>query len=194
MHIEKLLDYMEGIPGWYSREEARLLHSAALDSMMKCDSSNVLEVGSYCGKSTVMLVDAVRNAQRGKVFAVDPDEALVVGVPDIWTGIGKVSIFNQKIKGLQLDRAVILIKKRPAEVEWSEPLCFLHIDGLHDVGNVTSDFNRFFGCVEKGGYVAFHDYGNPDHPAVKQVADAMVASGKVSKVAQESLLVILEKV
>jgi len=193
MHIEQLLDYMERIPGWFLRNEARLLQCSALDALMKCGSGNVVEIGSYCGKSTVMLADAVRNAQRGRVHAIDPDESLVVGVADIWTGIGKVAIFTQKIKGLGLEQSVTLLQKRPSEVQWSDSICFLHIDGLHDAVNVAMDFDQFFSHVEKGGYVAFHDYGNPYYPGVKQVVDAALESGKVRKVAQESLLIILEK-
>lgn len=193
MHIEKLLDYMERIPGWMSREEARLLQTSALDALMTLDAANVVEVGAYCGKATVMLADAVRNAQRGMVYAIDPDESLISGVPDAWTGIGKLAIFEEKLRGANLDRTVTLLRKKPCDVEWTLPIAFLHIDGLHDIHNVTSDFNKFFTHVEKGGYVAFHDYGNPGCPDVKRFVDGLLEGGKVSKVASEFHLIVVAK-
>lgn len=193
MHIDRLLDHMEAIPGWFARVEGRLLRFSALQALMTCESSNIVEVGSYCGKCTVVLGAVVKEAQRGRVFGIDPPESLVVGVPDVWTGLGKVSIFEQKIGALGLADVVTLIQKKPAEVPWTSPLCFLFIDGFHDAENVASDFHHFFPHLEKGGYVAFHDYGNPQWPDVQSFVDALLADGIVSKVSSELHLIITKK-
>ena len=193
MHIEQLLSFMENVPGWFAREEGRLLSYAVLEAAMKSKSGDIVEIGAYCGRATTVIGSAAKASQRAKVSSIDPDESLIVGVPDVWTGLGKVAIFNQKIAALGLDKVVTLIRKRPAEVTWTTPLCFLYIDGLHDEANVAGDFNRFIGHVEKGGCVAFHDYGNPDCPAVKNFVDSLIRAGNLVKVASEFHLIILSK-
>lgn len=193
MNIEAILNYMENVPGWFTREEGKLIYQMATDAVMRSEYGNVVEVGSYCGRSTTALGFAVKNAQRGKVYAIDPCEGNLSGVSSAWSGTSQLSIFRHNLTVLSLDGAVTLIQKKSTEVPWASPIAFLFIDGLHDAQNVSADLAHFFPHVEKGGLVAFHDYGNPDYPDVKRIVDGLINEGKLTQVASAFHLIVTRK-
>lgn len=193
MNIEAILNYMENVPGWFTRGEGRLLFNMATDAVMKSEYGNIVEVGSYCGRSTTALGCAVKNAQRGKVCAIDPCEGSVSGVSSAWSGSSQASIFKHNLAILGLDVVVTLLQKKSTEVPWASPIALLFIDGLHDEANVAADLKHFFDHVEKGGYVAFHDYGNPDYPDVKKVVDGQIEAGKLTRIESEFHLIVTKK-
>src|SRR5207249_2346362 len=68
---------MRPIEGWLSDEEADLLISASAQALCTKEGA-VVEVGSYCGKATLVLgrvAEAVRPEAR--VHAIDPHDGLL---------------------------------------------------------------------------------------------------------------------
>ena len=57
------LDYIETIKGFMDPDEGSALHDMALEVISDFPNSLTVEIGSYCGKSTVYIGNAVR--QRG---------------------------------------------------------------------------------------------------------------------------------
>ena len=57
------------IHGWLSPEEALLLYYLARQSN---SLGRIVEIGSYCGKSTVVIAQAVKERRTLPIVAVDP--------------------------------------------------------------------------------------------------------------------------
>jgi hypothetical protein len=51
----------------------------------------------------------------------------------------------------------------------------LFIDGNHSYESVFSDYRNWYPKLNKGGIMAFHDYGVPKFSGIKKVVDEIVA-------------------
>lgn len=129
----------------------------------------LLEVGSYCGKSSVYLGSAA--AEHGTVvFAVDHhhgseenqqgwehhDATLV----DPRTGrLDTLPEFRRTIANAALEHAVIAVVGDSQTVarHWATPLALLFIDGGHGEDPAWSDFRNWTPKIAPGGLLAIHD-------------------------------------
>jgi len=62
-------DVISEVPGWTPADQLLSLHSLVLAS--SCMRGNILEIGSWCGRSTVILAHACKLCGIGKVLSVD---------------------------------------------------------------------------------------------------------------------------
>jgi Methyltransferase domain/Glycosyl transferase family 2 len=192
-----IIERMRGIQGWLEDAEADLLIAALARAVAFVrDASAVVEVGSYHGKSTVVLGSALRalaDASRIKIYAIDPHDG-VVGALD--QGITRLSPslgqFQRNIADAGLSDIVEPFVKRSSEVEWDKPICFLFIDGLHDYANVARDFYHFEPFLVHGGFVVFHDYASY-YPGVRIFVDELLTTDSYEKVHQALSLIVLRK-
>ena len=191
-----ILDRIREIPGWLADEEAELLLSTCERALTDLPAPGaVVEVGSYCGRSTVVLGSAVKSLRPdGRVHAIDPHQGQV-GAQDrgIQSGAPTFERLRANLAANGLSGHVEIIRKCSFEVEWTGPIGFLFVDGLHDYANVSRDFLHFEGSVVTGGYVAFHDYAEY-YPGVRAFVDELLASGRYQKVRQARSLVVVRKV
>ena len=188
---------MRSIEGWLEEAEADLLIAAVTRAAAAVpDAPAVVEVGSYCGKSTVVLgsaLSAFDDATAVKIYAIDPHDG-IVGALD--QGVEQMSpsleTFRQNISNAGLDHLVEPIVKHSFEVEWDKPICFLFIDGLHDYANVARDFYHFESSIAPGGFVAFHDYARC-YPGVQLFVDELLVQGRYEKVHQALAMIVVRK-
>jgi predicted O-methyltransferase YrrM len=188
---------MRSIEGWLEEAEADLLIAAVTRAAAAVpDAPAVVEVGSYCGKSTVVLgsaLNAFDDATEVKIYAIDPHDG-IVGALD--QGVEQMSpsleTFRQNISNAGLDHLVEPIVKHSFEVEWDKPICFLFIDGLHDYANVARDFYHFESSIAPGGFVAFHDYASC-YPGVQLFVDELLVQGRYEKVHQALAMIVVRK-
>ena len=171
--VEEVLRRIEPFPGWFFKNEAELLYKTATEAARL--GGEVVEIGSYCGRSTVVLAMALRSVGQGLVYAIDPHEG------DISSG--RVSptwdTFLRNIKAAGVDDAVVPVRQRSTDVPWTQEIALLFIDGLHDYASVAADYRHFFGHVQPNGFIAFHDYSNSDHPDVRKFVSEAVLAGEV---------------
>lgn len=130
----------EGLPshGWLTEEEATLLYKYAA----VCKGP-ILEVGSYYGRSTVLL------SRLGRpVYAVDPFENFAKSDPSgnqieleflkNTIGLSNITLFRQRIEN------------------WSiEPAGFAYLDGDHTYQGTINQINKALLC--RPTYIAAHD-------------------------------------
>jgi len=191
--IDAVLDRMESVEGWFTREEGDLLFKTAIKTVEQHPRNAIVEVGSYLGRSTLVLGNAVKMASKDspKIYAIDPHE----GDLSYPGGPGKVNPTKQKFIETMatsgLSDVVELIAKKSYEVTWDKEIGFIFIDALHDYANVSRDFNHFEKWI--GGRIAFHDYC-PGWPGVQRCVDEILVEKKYIKEDQVGSLVILEKV
>lgn len=191
-----LFGRMKTIPGWLDEDEADLLLAAAVRALATLPAGHaVVEVGSYCGRATVVLGAAARTIHPpARVYAIDTFDGTVGALDQgLKTGPPTYDRFRATIATAGLTDIVETIRSVPAEVAWDRPIAFLLIDGLHDYFNVARDFARFGPSVAAGGYVAFHDYADY-FPGVKAFVHELIAGGGFAVVKVVGSLVVLREV
>jgi predicted O-methyltransferase YrrM len=179
---------IDTVKGFLDADEGAALYKHAL---IAADLGPLLEVGSYCGKSSVYLGAACKRKQS-ILFAVDHhrgSEEHQLGEeyhdPDLYdTHFAKMDSFPQFRNTLacaNLDDVVIPIVAPSvlAARFWSTPLGLVFIDGGHSMQAALDDYRSWAGHVVRGGFLVIHDvFPNP--------ADGGRPPFEIWKLAQES--------
>lgn len=157
-----------GIDGWLSPYEGAYLYALAGRGR---GTGAIVEIGSYHGKSTVLLAHASKDAGRERVVAIDPYKGAVT--PE----------FRQSLRRAGVEDHVDPLVATSDEVArtWSAPIRLLWIDGGHGFEQASRDFQSWTPFVVPGGIFAFHDSYQWD--GVRRVVDEQViGSGRFALV------------
>jgi hypothetical protein len=162
----------EAARGFMPPDEGVALHDAAVAAGSGAGggvSGPFLEVGSYCGKSSVYLGAAARATGR-VLFTVDHhrgSEENQAGwewhEPDLVDpAVGRMDtlpLFRRTIHDAGLEDVVVAVVGQSPMVaaNWTTPLAFLFIDGGHGVEPARADFAGWTPHVAPGGTLAIHD-------------------------------------
>jgi len=189
-----ILARMRKIEGWLDDDEADLLIGATAHALRELpEAGAVVEVGSYCGRGTVVLgsvVKAVRPTAR--VWSIDPHDGKL-GAADRYVTVGpSLEKLKANVAAAGLADIIKILQASSAQVPCQEAIVMLLIDGLHDYANVARDFSHFEPCVADGGYVAFHDYAGY-FPGVVAFVNELLTSGGYDRVALAKSLIVLRK-
>ncbi|RNL85591.1 class I SAM-dependent methyltransferase [Halostreptopolyspora alba] len=161
-----LLRVAEDTKGFMPTNEGLALYETAL---AHAGLGPVLEVGTYCGKSTVFLGAAVQRT-GGTVVTVDHhrgseehqqgweyhDPTMV----DPATGrLDTLGTFRETMAAAGLEDEVVAVVGRSADVArlWHAPLGMLFIDGGHTEQAAREDYAGWSPHVRPGGALAIHD-------------------------------------
>lgn len=164
--------FAEAARGFMPPDEGLALYAAAEGLEVP---GPLLEVGSYCGKSSVYLGTAAKAAGR-LLFALDHhrgseenQEGWEWHEPDLVDpAVGKMDtlpIFRRTVHDAGLEGTVVaLVGDSPAIARsWETPLAFLFIDGGHGHEPAHLDFDLWTPNVKAGGILAIHDvFPNPE--------------------------------
>ncbi len=195
----------QAAPGFMPAAEGLALFAAAA---RYAPVGPVLEIGSYCGKSTIYLAAAARD--RGQlVVTVDHhrgseehqpgweyhDPALV----DPLTGcLDTLPALRATLAAAGLEADVVVIVGRSADVArlWATPLGLVFIDGGHTEAAAVTDYESWAPLVAPGGALAIHDVF-PD-PADGGLAPYLIyrralASGAFTEIRVQGSLRLLER-
>ncbi len=132
----------------------------------------VVEIGSYCGGSTVVIArTASRRAPGARVFAIEPFSAEGARYQRDYE-----SLFDANVADWGVGATIQKIRKLSddAAAGWTRPIDFLYIDGDHSYEAVVRDVRNFVPFVREAGVVAFHDY-KPGKDGVRRAVDELVA-------------------
>ncbi len=197
----------EAVKGFLPQNEAIALYDAAVS--VEVDGP-LLEVGSYCGKSSVYLGYAAQSIGR-VLYALDHhrgseenqegwehyDPQLIdkrKGVMDT------LPYFRDAIFTAGLEDVVIALVGHSGVIarNWTTPLSFLFIDGGHGEEPAKADFSGWVPKVKQGGLLAIHDvFPNPKdggRPPYEQIYLPAIESGNWDEVQVEGSLRILKRV
>ena len=150
-------------------DEGDALHAAACEAAAAIPGAPLLEVGSYCGRSTIWLAAAARETGR-VVFAVDHhrgSEENQVGwehhdpdvVDDRVGEIDTLPFLRRALRDAGLeDWAIPIVGRSPVVAQhWATPLALCFIDGGHGTAPARDDFAGWTPHVAPGGTLAIHD-------------------------------------
>lgn len=163
---------IDSVKGFLDKEEGMRLYelAAAVSAAAPC-----LEIGSYCGKSTLYLGAGCR--KNGSVlFSIDhhrgseeqqPGEEYFD--PETYDmdagGMNTLPFFRKTLALGNLEDTVIPIVSRSAVVagKWATPLSLVFIDGGHSYESAFTDYCCWAGHVIPGGFLLIHDiFKNPE--------------------------------
>jgi len=147
----------ERLAGCLSVRETRFLALAA--ATMPTSLGEVLEIGSFKGKSTTLLAKSVALVGGDRVCAVDPLFAASDTVPPIESGENLPDVFRETIESNGVQH-IVEFHQMPSQKlaeTWDRPLRLLWIDGDHSYKGAMDDFENFAPFLQPGSVVAAHD-------------------------------------
>jgi predicted O-methyltransferase YrrM len=186
--VERALQLSRGVPGFLGDSEARFL--AMLAACAPADGV-IVEIGSYKGKSTVLLASIAAHYGLGPVVAVDPHTAPSITDPKLAPGESSFEEFTAALRSAKLQEHVEVHRAFSREVAkgWSRPIRLLWIDGDHTYQGTKEDFALFSPFLSNGAIVAMHDalhaYEGPIRVFVEEIlrSDRFGGVGFVQSVA-----------
>lgn len=189
-----ILARMRAVEGWLDDDEADLLLGTTVRALIDVPgASAVVEVGSYCGRATVILGAVVRAVRpSARVWAVDPHDGKIGAVGRYVTTSGTLEKLKATIAAAGLREVVEIVCCAAPQVPWQQPIALLLIDGLHDYASVAKDFFHFEPWLAEGGYVAFHDYASY-YPGVVAFVNERLAGGDYQKAQLIKSMIVLRK-
>lgn len=141
---------IRNILGWLTFTEAVALQMCV--HTVSGIPGDIVEIGSYCGKSAVVIGDMLRQGCSGTLYCIDPH---VDNVKHF--GVDSYAQLLENIEGFKLSEFITVMKAYSYETNWQTDIKMLFIDGNHDFASVQQDLQLFEGCIVKCGVVCFHD-------------------------------------
>ena len=166
---ERLLELARRAKGFMPDDEGLALYRAAVRAGEAVPGAAMIEIGAWCGKSTIYLGAAA--AQTDAVlFSVDHHhgseenqsgwEHHDTEVVDPRTGrIDTLPFWRRAVDDAGLDRRVVgIVGDSPTvAAHWRTPLAFCFIDGGHGAEPAWADYRGWAPHVAAGGWLAIHD-------------------------------------
>ena len=203
--IADLPNNIDEIKGFLADDEARALYDQA---SIASASGPILEIGSYCGKSTIYLGLACRQNQR-TVYALDHhrgseehQQGEFFHDPDLYDeGEGLVDTFQEFRKNIReagLDEVVVplVAGSESASRDWQTPLAMVFIDGGHSLDAALTDYRCWTPHLMRGGVLAIHDLFADPHEggqAPYAIFKMALQSGLFERIGQVNSLGLLRR-
>jgi len=199
---EKLLN---GVKGFLDPREGNALYEIAIEASRR---GPCLEIGSYCGKSTIYLGSACRK-NNSVLFSIDhhrgseeqqPGEEYFD--PELYDPkarrVDTFKEFKNTIEKAGLEDTVVpmVCRSELAARLWATSLSLVFIDGGHSYGAAYTDYNAWAGHIMPNGYLLIHDiFKDPEKggQAPYHVYKLAVASGLFKEVSMIKTLGVLRR-
>lgn len=203
--MKDLRKHLKEVKGFLADAEGQRLHELALRASR---SAPCLEIGSYCGKSTLYIGSACKE-NSSVLFSIDhhrgsedhqPGESYFD--PDLFDHhtfqVDTFRTFRKAIALSNLENTVIPIVSHSQICAryWQIPISLLFIDGGHSFRDVFNDYQAWVGHLLPDGYLLFHDiFKNPDKggQGPYQAYQFAVASGLFKELSMTDSLGVLQR-
>ncbi len=196
LEIASLFRHADSIPGMCDHEKIRAL----CEIFRHTPAGDIVEIGSWWGKSAFVLLRLAQCYETGKLLCIDPwsnehliqhegkglvdrvpvsaDEALTVYLLNL------LPYANGSVNFIRLPSvdAAIQYRKTPlvatpvfGKTEYSGRIAVLHIDGNHSYANAQADVASWCDLVMPGGWVIIDDYIWPYGDGPQRVGDELLS-------------------
>jgi predicted O-methyltransferase YrrM len=152
--VNKLVEHVDG---WLTPREIEFL--ALLGAYPKAAGS-ILEIGSFRGRSTIVLAKAAELSDQATVHAVDPldlDEWMEQTAAKKQSSPRAILEKNLASCGVSEKIQVHQAYSHKLAPTWNQPLRVLWIDGDHTYQGALADYENYLPHLAVGGIIAFHD-------------------------------------
>ncbi len=173
---ELLVKLSESLSGHLRKREVRFLATLPFLSM----KGDILEIGSFKGKSTIILAKAAEIAGHEKIYACDPLSLSCSTDPKDAVREELPEIFYNNLQAYGVRNRVEFFRMRSdklAEI-WDKPLKVLWIDGDHTYQGVMNDIVLFEKYLKPGAIVCFHDVLHEFEGPVRVFMEKILLSGQ----------------
>lgn len=162
---QHVLDAFDATTGFMPLDEGRALFEAACTAR----PGAWLEIGTYCGKSTVLLAQAAREVGGTQIVTVDHHHGSEENQPGWeWHDATMVDEHSGLLDTLPSFRrtwddhvrdvvSAVVATTEQVAAWWSTPVEFLFLDGNHVEEMAQHDYAAFAQHVTPGGLLAVHD-------------------------------------
>jgi predicted O-methyltransferase YrrM len=196
---------LNNVKGFLDRQEGNALYDIAIEASRR---GPCLEIGSYCGKSTICLGSACRK-NNSILFSIDhhrgseeqqPGEEYFD--PELYDRktrrVDTFKEFRNTIEKAGLEDTVVpmVCRSELAARLWSTSLSLVFIDGGHSYAAAYTDYNAWAGHIMPNGYLMIHDiFKNPEKggQAPYHIYKLAVASGLFKEVSMINTLGVLKR-
>ena len=177
--IEHGLSLSRATAGFIADNEIRFLGILAACIPAK---GLIVEIGSYKGKSTVMLGSVSARYGLGGLVAIDPHEGLSYLGPEVAEPFLSPTFeeFASNLRSAGLENKVEVHRdySRNVAKNWNRPIRFLWIDGDHSYAGCKEDFDLFTPHLADGAVVAFHDALNGFEGPIRVFVEEILRSDR----------------
>lgn len=144
------------VPGHLAKNEARFL---GLLAACAPGQGTIVEIGSFNGRSTVMLAKVASHYSLGPIVAIDPHNSPILLNHQANPEASSYKDFLRSIQAAGVANQVESHVKYSTDVagSWNRPIRLLWIDGDHSYEGAKKDLDGFFPNLVPFGVVAFHD-------------------------------------
>lgn len=202
----EILAAFEAAKGFMPVHEGLALYAAATEAGAL--GLPMLEVGTYCGRSAILLADAARAAgvsaltvdhhrgseeqQPGWEYhdpsVVDPEIGLMDTLPT----------FRRTLRRAGLEEHIVALVGRSPQIAavWRGPLGLVFVDGGHTDEHANADYEGWAPHVAEGGLLVIHDvFPDPADggQAPYRIYRRALASGAFTEVAATDSLRVLRR-
>lgn len=196
--------------GFMPDDEGDALFAAGIAAGRSCPGLPWVEVGSYCGRSTVWL-GAAAEAVETELFTIDHHRGSEETQPgwqwhdptvvDPATGQMETLPFLRTTlwrAGLE-DTVIPIVGRSPVVARhWSSPLGLVFIDGGHGTEHARADYEGWTPQIAVGGSLVIHDvFPDPadgGRPPYEEIFKPALDSGRFSLVSATGSLRVLRRV
>ncbi len=163
------------IRGWLSLDAALLLYRLASQVAEGC----IVEVGSFRGRSTVVLARGSEHGHGARVYAVEPHEPFVGPRGGEFGPEDRAAFFRNMVR-TGAYRTVRLLNTSSEIVApgWTEPVALLWLDGDHSYEGVRRDFDAWAPHLLPGCDLVLDDTDDP-RLGPQQLVEELAAEGWV---------------
>lgn len=138
----------------------------------------IVEIGSFKGKSTIILAKVSKEIKKEKIVACDP---LLLNSPtDPKDGDPQTlpQIFRHNLEKNDVTDYVEFHQKKSAELaqEWERAIKVLWIDGDHTYSGASLDIDLFYNHLNDGALVCLHDVLHEQEGPIRVFIEKMVLS------------------
>jgi predicted O-methyltransferase YrrM len=165
------------VPGHLEENEARFLGMLAACVPAR---GAIVEIGSFKGKSTVMLAKVASHYDLGPVTAIDPHNSPILLDQRANPRSSSYQDFLQSIASAGVTQHVESHLAYSAEVatSWKQPIRILWIDGDHSYEGARRDLEGFLPHLVHFGVLAFHDALNAFPGPIRVFVEEVLGSDR----------------
>jgi predicted O-methyltransferase YrrM len=198
-------DVWGSIKGFMEDDEAKRLYSIALKA---AENGPLLEIGSYCGKSTYIIGSACKE-KDSILFSIDHHKGSEEQQPgeeyfdaDLFdpklSKVNTFSFFQETISRTSLENIVVPIvaSSSTAGKMWKTPISMLFIDGGHSFEAAHNDYLTWACHIKSNGFLVIHDiFKDPEEggQAPRRVYEIAIESGDYKELEMTKNLGVLKR-
>ena len=135
--------------------KGKLLQLQELEHLAENITGNIIEIGSFLGRATIIMARGLVRGKGGKIFTIDPHTNNDIQYQKLINNI-KQCPFRDHVQVIR-DYSYRVWENKQPKIIFKQPVDMIFIDGNHWYEDVKRD-TEWIQLVRKGGVVAFHDY------------------------------------